>query len=121
MPGATNSECGGCNSGYSTLCNYSGARYLPLCSSGRIIAPSFDAVSGYQTGYCGSKANTSCCCDDQTGTGYGTMGCVYNNSCVCKPCKSVCPPICLPQQAIINDCTSCGSTPIVRGCGSGCC
>ena len=123
MPNGSNYECGDCSSSYSTLYNYSGAQYLPLCSSGRVIQPTFDAVSGYQTGYCGSKANTTCCCDSTAGKSYGTMGCVYNDSCACKPCKSQCAPVCMPSQQIATaaGCGSCSGGNIIKGCGKGCC
>jgi len=116
------SDCGGCSNSYSTLCNYSGARYVPLCSTGRAILPTFDAVSGYQTGYCGSRATTDCCCDGTAGASYGTLGCVYNDSCVCAPCKVQCAPVCLPQQQVVsNDCYGCNGGPIQPACGRGCC
>jgi len=118
MPGSTNHECGGCNSNYSSLCSYSGARYLPLCSNGRVIAPTFDAVSGYQTGYCTNKPD--CCYDQYAGSSYQSLGCAYPDSCYFKTCKSECSPVCLPQQAIVKDCSSCSYAPIPKSC-NGCC
>lgn len=123
MPGSINSEyCGSCHGNYSTLCAYSGARYAPLCSSGRVIQPTFDAVGVYTTGYCGSGATKGCC--GNVGASYNTLGCTYVD-CSCKPCKVNCAPVCIPQRAVVNaalanNCNSCGNMPIIKGCNGYC-
>lgn len=80
MPSAMNySDCGSSlNSSYSTLSNYSGATYAPLQSSGafgsvvRTTHPSFNAVSGYKTGYAPSQGDHACYSSD-LGASYGTL------------------------------------------------
>ena len=102
MPNGTNYE-DSYNNSYSTLCNYSGATYLPLCSSGRVILPTFNAGVGYQTGYVGTTSHS--------GHSYGMLGSVYSDSCACVPQNNRCQPMSdyqqMPQQVIVKGGCSC--------------
>lgn len=77
MPGSSNNEYHGsaCNNSYQTLGTYTGVKYLPFLAKQRIITPSFNAVSGYTTGYAANQANNKCDCNiDNNYVSLGNIG-----------------------------------------------